>query len=97
MICRGGDDTQKRRGAKRTIPKLSPLEFPGAANKRILQFTQVYRRTSADGTSGQYAPAFSNKLHPCNALMNIREHFHSFHRLLKLTWCLLLLRLHLMS
>ncbi|NQY47817.1 MAG: hypothetical protein HRT50_01715 [Colwellia sp.] len=40
------------------------MESPGAANKRILQFTQVYRRTSADGTSGQYTPALSNKVHP---------------------------------
>lgn len=35
MICRGGDDTQGALHAK------SPLEPHGAANKRILQFTQV--------------------------------------------------------
>jgi len=36
MICRGGDDTQRGHNA---VP---PLESPDAANKRILQFIQVY-------------------------------------------------------
>ena len=31
--------------------------------------------------------ALYNKLYPCSVLMNIREHFHSFNRLLKQTWC----------
>jgi hypothetical protein len=35
MICRGGDDTQRELNTE------PPLESPGAANKRILQFTQV--------------------------------------------------------
>jgi len=93
MICSGGDDTQGALHAK------SPLEPHGAANKRILQFPLVFRRNSADSTSGQYAPALSNKVHPdrhvltslcSSSLMNIREHFHSFQRLFKQTWCLLI-------
>ena len=57
MICRGGDDTQKRRGAKRVIPNISPLESLGAAaSKVILHSAQYLRRNSNEGTSGQYAP-----------------------------------------
>ena len=38
MICRGGDDTQREAASG------LPLESLGAANKRILQFSQVLSR-----------------------------------------------------
>ena len=37
----------------------------------FLNSIKCYRRISADGTSGQYAPALSNKVHPVPSCTDI--------------------------
>jgi len=51
MICRGGDDIEKRKELRAT-PKLSPLESLGAATSNVTLHSAKYlRRISNEGTS----------------------------------------------
>ena len=77
---RGGDDTQRSVARQKSLWNPHGALLSRTLNNQLTQTTNptayIYKKFVPEqrrpSTSGQYAPALSNKLHPCNVCLGSR-------------------------